>query len=203
MGKQKNQLQEQVFEFVETHINLNGYPPTYDEIRKAIGLSSKSHVDYYLQALEEDGLIERTPRTPRGLRLVGLAPSTFDVQVEGTIAAGQPIELADGYGESITLSPDIADPRKDLFALRVEGDSMIEDLVGDGDLIITQRQTEARRGQMAIVHLRERNEATLKHVYPEGSRVRLQPAHPTMPAFYAAAQNVRVQGKVVAIIRQP
>lgn len=195
-------LRDQVLEFVEAFMGDHGYPPTYDEIREAVGLSSKSHVNYYLDALEEDGLIERTPRTPRGLRLVGLAPRTFTVPVEGTIAAGQPIELGDGPTSQVEITPDIADPRKELFALRVVGDSMVDELVGDGDLVIVERRQEAVRGQMAIVHLRERNEATLKRVYPEGNRVRLQPAHPTLPPFYADARDVAIQGRVVAVVRQ-
>jgi repressor LexA len=202
MGKRRKSLGDEVLEFVEAFVSDNGYPPTYDEIKDAVGLSSKSHVDYYLQALEEDGLIERTPRTPRGLRLVGLAPATFGVKVEGTIAAGQPIELADGPDAEIELTPDIADPRKDLFALQVQGDSMVDDLVGDGDILIVERRQEALRGQMAVVHLQDRNEATLKRVYPEGEQVRLQPAHPTLPPIYADAQDVEVQGQAVAIIRK-
>lgn len=201
MSKQRS-LRNDVLEYVDAFVSDNGYPPTYDEIRQAVGLSSKSHVDYYLQSLEGDGLIERTPRTPRSLRLVGLAPHSFQVELEGTIAAGQPIELADLPGVQIELTPDIADPRKDLFALRVRGDSMVDDLVDDGDILIVERRMEALRGQMAIVHLRDRNEATLKRIYPEGERVRLQPAHPTMPPFYAKARDVQVQGQVVAIIRQ-
>jgi repressor LexA len=202
VGRQRKRLREDVLEYVVAFVGDNGYPPTYDEIREAVGLSSKSHVDYYLHALEEDGLIERTPRTPRGLRLVGLAPGTFEVRVEGTIAAGQPIELADGPDVQIELTPDIADPRRDLFALTVQGDSMIEDLVADGDVLIVERLPETCRGQMAVVHLRDRNEATLKRVYPEGDRVRLQPAHPTMLPFYVHAKDVQIQGQVVAIIRQ-
>jgi repressor LexA len=202
MRKQRRRLRNDVLEYVEAFVSNNGYPPTYDEIRQAVGLSSKSHVDYYLQALEGAGLIERTPRTPRSLRLVGQSPQSFQVELEGTIAAGQPIELADLPGVQIELTPDIADPRKDLFALRVQGDSMVEDLVDDGDILIIERRLEALRGQMSIIHLRDRNEATLKRIYPEGERVRLQPAHPTMPPFYAKARDVQVQGQVVAIIRQ-
>jgi len=202
VSRQRKRLREDVLEYVQAFVGDNGYPPTYDEIREAVGLSSKSHVNYYLQALEDEGLIERTPRTPRGLRLVGLTPSTFEVRVEGTIAAGQPIELADRPDVQIELTPDITDPRKDLFALRVQGDSMVEDLVDDGDILIVERRPAARRGLMAVVHLRDRNEATLKRVYPEGDRVRLQPAHPTMLPFYADAKDVQIQGQVVAIIRQ-
>jgi repressor LexA len=203
MGKRRANHRDTVLEFVEAYLGENGYPPTFDEIRKAAGLSSKSHVDYYLGVLEEDGLIQRTPRTPRGLRLVRAEPAAFEVKVEGVIAAGGPIELADRHDEEIELTPDIADPRMDLFALRVEGDSMVEDLVGDGDIVVVERQQEAVRGQMAVVHLTDRNEATLKRVYPEGRQVRLQPAHPTMAPFYADARDVQIQGRVVAIIRRP
>lgn len=201
MDRKRRNRRAKVLEFVEAYLAENSYPPTYDEIREAVGLSSKSHVDYYLVALEEEGLIERTPHTPRGLRLVGLAPSTFEVKVEGSIAAGHPIEVLDTRDE-IELTPDIADPRKELFALRVKGDSMVEDLVGDGDILIVERQQDAARGQIAVVHLQDRNEATLKRIYPEGQRVRLQPSHPSMPPFYANARDVRVQGRVVAVIRR-
>ncbi len=202
MGKPRKSFRDDVLEYVRAFVNDNGYPPTYDEIREAVGLSSKSHVAYYLRALEEDGLIERMPRTPRGLRLVRPARTTFEVKVEGTIAAGQPIELADEPGSQIELTSDIADHRKDLFALRVQGDSMVDALVGDGDLVIVERQQEALRGQMAVVHLRDRNQATLKRIYPEGELVRLQPAHPTLPSFHVDARDIRIQGRVVAIIRQ-
>ena len=202
MSRKGRNRRASVLEFVESYLADNGYPPTYDEIRDAVGLSSKSHVDYYLDALEEDGLIERTPYTPRGLRLVGLTPPTFEVKVEGRISAGHPIEVIDHPGGEIELTPDIADPRKDLFALQVKGDSMVEDMVGDGDIVIVERHQEAVRGQIAVVHLCDRNQASLKRIYPEGRQVRLQPAHPTMPPFYADARDVRVQGRVVAVIRR-
>lgn len=202
MGNQPSGLRAEILQYVEAYCDENGYPPTFDEIRLAVGLSSKSHVDYYLRSLEEEGLIERTPHTPRSLRLVGLAPQTFAVEMKGTISAGQPIEPSDSPGMEVELTPDVADPRKNLYALQVQGQSMVDDLIADGDLLIVERQAEASRGQVAVVHLQHRNEATLKRVYPEGDQVRLQPAHPTMPAVYADAKDVRVQGRVVAIIRQ-
>jgi repressor LexA len=202
MGQQRKNRQGEVLEFVEEYITAWGYAPSYDDIRKALGLSGRSHVDYYLDALEKDGQIERTPRTPRSLRLTEPPRATFQIPVAGRIAAGLPLELADRPEEQIEVTTDIADPGKDLFALRVKGDSMVDDLVADGDIVIVERRQEASRGQMAVVHLKDRNAATLKRVYPEGEQVRLQPAHPTMQAFWVDAADVEVQGRVVTIIRR-
>jgi repressor LexA len=203
MSEERKNYRLEILGFVRVFMHENGYAPSFEEIQESVGLSSKSHVDYYLEALEREGRIRRKPRTARGLRLIDLAPATFGVKVKGTIAAGQPLELADEPGSEIELTADIADPRKELFALEVQGNSMVEDLVGDGDLVIVEPQREAGRGQMAVVHLQDRNEATLKRVYPEGKQVRLQPAHPTMAPIYADAKDVQVQGRVVAIIRRP
>jgi repressor LexA len=206
MRESPGSQRDRVLQYVVSHLDENGYPPTYDEIREAVGLSSRSHVDYYLRGLEKDGYIRRTPRTPRGLEVVGREtgsrPAAFEVKVEGTIAAGHPLELADEPDQGITISPEIADPKRDLYALQVQGESMVDDLIADGDLVIVERQQEAHQGQMAVVHLQDRNEATLKRVHAEGERVRLQPAHPEMSPIYADARDARVQGRVVAVIRQ-
>ena len=202
MNESRKDYKAEVLRFVSKFMEANGYPPTYEEIAESVGLSGKSHVNYYLGALEEDGRIERKPRTPRGLRLVGQAPAAFELKVEGNIAAGLPIEHMHNPGQDIQITPDIADPRRELYALLVQGDSMVDALVGDGDIVVVDRRNEVSRGQMAVVHLRDRNQATLKYVYPEGELVRLQPAHPTMPAFYAEAASVEVQGRVVAVIRR-
>ena len=202
MGQQRRSRRNDVLEFVAKYIATWGYAPSYEDIRKEVGLSGRSHVDYYLDALERDGQIERTPRTPRSLRLVDPRRVTFQIPIVGRIAAGLPIELADQPDEQIEVTTDVADPSKDLFALRVKGNSMVDDLVADGDIVIVERRQEALRGQMAVVHLRDRNAATLKRVYPEGERVRLQPAHPIMGAFYVDASEVEIQGRVVTIIRR-
>jgi repressor LexA len=203
VSKLRKDYRTEVLGFVTAFLDENGYPPTLEEIMASVGLSSKSHVGYYLSALEAAGKIERRPRSPRGLRLVGPEPSAFDVRVEGRIAAGAPMQLGHAFSQDLRITNDIADPRRELYALQVQGDSMIEAMVGDGDYVIVERRQEVARGQMAVVYLRDRNEATLKRVFPEGEKVRLQPAHPTMPAFYAHAREVEIQGRVVAIIRRP
>jgi len=202
MGQHRKNMRDQVLQFVGEYITASGYAPSYEDIRKALDLSGRSHVDYYLDALERDGQIERTPHTARSLRVREPERATFQVPVAGRIAAGVPLELCDQPDGQIGITTDIADPSKDLFALKVMGNSMVDDLVADGDFIIVERRQEASRGQMAVVHLRDRNAATLKRVYPEGEQVRLQPAHPTMQAFYVDASDVEVQGRVVAIIRR-
>ena len=202
MGQYRKNMRDQVLQFVGEYISASGYAPSYEDIRKGLGLSGRSHVDYYLDALERDGQIERTPHTARSLRVREPERATFQVPVAGRIAAGVPLELCDQPDGQIEITTDIADPSKDLFALKVMGNSMVDDLVADGDFIIVERRQEASRGQMAVVHLRDRNAATLKRVYPEGEQVRLQPAHPTMQALYVDASDVEVQGRVVAIIRR-
>jgi len=200
---EKRDLRAEMLSFLEAFVEENGYPPTYDEIRSAVGLSSRSHVLHYLRDLEEQGLIEHNARRPRSLRLVGLSPAAFPVKVEGYIAAGLPIELAQGLEREVMVTADIADPRRDLMALQVKGDSMVDDLVGDGDLLLVERTSDAQRGQVAVAYLRSRNAATLKRIYPEGERVRLQPAHPSLAPLYVDAADIEIQGRLVAVIRRP
>jgi repressor LexA len=202
MGQHRKDLPDEVFEFVREHIVRRGYAPTYEEIKRALHISSRSNAKYHVHRLVEDGRIEHIPGVARGLRVPGVSPLGFPISVEARIAAGRPLLLADRLDEQIELTPALADPRKELYALRVQGDSMIDALVADGDVIVVERQNHVPRGKMAVVHLRERNEATLKYVYPEGDRVRLQPAHPTMPAFYVPSDDVEIQGRVVTIIRR-
>jgi repressor LexA len=202
MGQHRKDVRQAMIGFIEEFWACHGYSPSYDEIREALDLSGRSHVKHHLDVLEEAGRIEREPHTPRGLRLVGLKPATFEIAMLGAIAAGEPLQIFDRPGDPVEITSAIADPRKNLFALRVKGDSMVDALVSDGDILIVESQHEALRGQMAVVHLRERSEVTLKRFYPEGGRVRLQPAHPTMPPFYVDAADVEIQGRVVAIIRR-
>jgi repressor LexA len=202
MGQHRKDLREKVFEFVREHIVRRGSAPTYEEIKCALHISSKSQAKYHVKALVKAGRLEHIPGRARGLRVPGVSPLGFPVKIEAIIAAGQPITLADPLDIEIELTPALADPRKQLYGLLVQGDSMVDALVADGDLIIVERQQSVPRGTMAVVHLRDSNSATLKFVYPEGDQVRLQPAHPTMPAFHVKAEDVEIQGRVVTIIRR-
>jgi len=194
--------QREMLAFIEEFVDEHGYPPTYEEIRTGLRISTKSLVNYHLDVLENSGLLTRSPNTPRGIRLSG-ENDTVHVPFRGWIAAGPPTEFVeDNNREAIELTYDIVPNRDDLFALKVEGDSMIDALVHDGDIVVMQQQADAQNGEMVAVRLTDRNETTLKRYYRENGHVRLQPANPTMDALFVSPESVAVQGKVVAIIRQ-
>jgi len=202
-----------ILDFIDTFIANNRYPPTYEEIRQGLGLSTKSLVNHHLSALEAAGYIERDRLTPRGLRLrIGKstgdkpAKDAYTVPIVGSIVAGMPVtafaESIDTTAEALLLTSDIAAPQDGLFALRVRGDSMVDAMVNDGDLVVMKQQSFARNGDMVAVRLIDRDETTLKHFFREPGRIRLQPANPHMQPIFAHPHNVEVQGKVVAVIRR-
>ncbi len=199
--------QREILRFIRAFLSRNGYPPTYEEIRHGLDLSSKSQVNYHLEALEEKGCIERVPNTPRGIRLVEPGGGAFEVPFLGPIPAGEPIPIPDGdfppfSYETIELTRDIVKEQEGLYALRVKGDSMIDALVEDGDIVIVKHQQEACNGDMVAVRLKEQEETTLKRFYLEDGRVRLQPANPALKPIYNHPANVEIQGKVLVVIRQ-
>lgn len=199
--KNLNQKQQAILNFIEQFVAERHYPPTYEEIRVGCRLSTKSLVDYHLNALEAAGHIHRDRWTPRGLRLRD-ANGTFTVPFMGSIGASLPATFfTDAPAEALTLTRDLVPDQADLFALRVRGDSMIDALIGDGDIVVMKRQASAKDGDMVAVRLIDSDEYTLKHFYREPGRVRLQPANPDMTAIYAHPANVEVQGRVVAVIR--
>jgi repressor LexA len=202
-----------MLDFIKTFINDRGYPPTFEEIRDGLHLSTKSLVNHHLTALEAAGYVKRDPATPRGLRLVAGIPKAAPpaagmhaVPIVGSIVAGLPVtpfaESIDTAAEALLLTSDIVPPQEGLFALRVRGDSMIDAMVNDGDLVVMKQQSFARNGDMVAVRLIDRDETTLKHFFHESDRIRLQPANPLMSPIFAHPHNVEVQGKVVAVIRR-
>ncbi len=209
--------QERMLEYIQRHLRETGYPPTIREIGQEVGISSTSVVNYNLNVLQEKGFIQRARETSRGLRIVGLeaavaepvAVEEYAVPVAGYIAAGEPLRLPEtdfsltDY-EAITLTRDILAPEPDLFALRVKGQSMIDALVNDGDIVVLRRQSQASNGDMVAAWLIDEGETTLKRFYWEkdANRVRLQPANPMMKPIYVHPGNLEIKGKVVAVIRQ-
>ncbi|MGQ9628588.1 MAG: transcriptional repressor LexA [Anaerolineae bacterium] len=200
--------QRKILDFIRRFVQENDYPPTIREIGKAVGISSTSVVNYNLSILEKKGHIVRNREISRGLRLTDHASTNVvSIPLLGYIAAGEPIPVPDanfspfGY-ETIDLTRDILREQEGIYALKVKGNSMIDALVHDGDIVIMRHQQEANNGEMVAVRLKENNETTLKRFYLEGERVRLQPANPTMEPIYAHPADVEVQGKVVLVIRQ-
>jgi len=207
--------QQRILECIRDFIQERGYPPTVRDIARELGISSTSVVDYHLRRLEQARWIERDPRSSRGIRLtaagargLGLG-EIVSVPLLGDIAAGEPIPVPSsdfsllGVEETIELTRSIVGDPQDLYALRVRGNSMIDAMVHDGDIVIMRPAEEVANGEMAAVWLRDREEATLKRVYWEGGRVRLQPANPTMdPIYIDDPRQVQIQGKVVMVIRR-
>ncbi len=195
--------QQRILDYINEYVRAQGYPPTYDEIKETLHMSTKSLVSHHLKSLEAKGYLELKRNSPRGIRLARPPRSnTFHVPIEGQIAAGQPITFGDWEREFIELTSDIVHEQEGLYALRVRGNSMIDALVNDGDLVIMKHQQIADDGDMVAVRLIEENETTLKRLYRENGRVRLQPANPMMQPMYYHPADIEVQGKVVAVIRQ-
>ena len=209
--------QQDILEFICRYLREHRFPPTIREIGEDVGISSTSVVNYNLNALEKKGLIIRDKNVSRGLRLVkSIDPvrgaNTKDVirvPLVGRIAAGEPLRLPDeiaDFGifgdETIDVAAGMLQDAEDIYALQVQGQSMIDALMNEGDIVVRKHQKHAENGDMVAARLREDNETTLKRFYLEGKRVRLQPANPNMDPIYAPASDVEVQGKVIMVIRQ-
>jgi repressor LexA len=221
-GKKRNgtlsERQEGILEFFFEFQQTNSYPPTIREIGKAVGISSTSVVNYNLNRLEEMGFIERERTVSRGIRLLDPALALFEesisavkdfieVPVVGRIVASAPAPVPGSDfdympDEYIPLARGLVREERGLFALQVQGDSMVDALVDDGDIVIMRHQENAENGDMVAVWLHDREETTLKRFYLEQNRVRLQPANPYMESIYVDAKDVEIQGKVMLVIRQ-
>jgi repressor LexA len=218
--------QKKILEVLESFQEENGYPPSIREICDMADISSTSVVNYYLDQLQEMNYIERDNRVSRGIRLiqplseldgaVGKLKQTVEdllhIPMMGRIAAGSPLPLPDTDfnrfdAESMvdvarSMLPSREKP-DDLFALEVQGDSMIDAMINDGDIVIMKPAREALNGEMVAVWMNSDNETTLKYFYRENGRIRLQPANPAyQPIIIENPKDVEVQGKVVMVIRQ-
>ena len=205
-GSRLSARQQRMLEFIAEFRARHGYPPTVREIGRAAGISSTSVVDYNLNVLEKGGWIRRDREISRGIELLGDAAereSTVSIPIIGQIAAGQPIEAIEGVQETFALSPALAP--EGAYALRVKGRSMIEDLIDDGDLVIVKPQPTAENGDIVVALITgadtPEGSATLKRLYREPGRVRLQPRNPEMKPIYVKPEDLRIQGKVVSVIR--
>lgn len=223
--KPLSKRQKNILDYIWRYLQENRRPPTIREIGHAVDISSTSVVNYNLTKLKEKGFLDRDAEVSRGLRLTKKALQEYGAAVGaavgnavsglvrvpllGNIVAGEPIEVGNNdfstYDEddAIEVGASMLKGKTDgLFALRVSGDSMIDAMVNDGDVVIMRQQEVARNGEMVAVWLTSSDTTTLKYFYQEGNRIRLQPANPTMKPIYVDPQDVRVQGKVEMVVRR-
>ena len=224
---------ELILKFLAKFQEENGYSPSIREIGESIDVTSTSLVDYYLKQLEEKGYISREQHISRsicllkditqkktiadhvsdGIKEVGnMVEELLTVPVMGRIVASEPIPMPTsdvGYFDSessIEIARSLLPSKEkveDLYALEVQGDSMIDAMVNDGDIVIMKRTQEANNGEMVAVWLDDKDQTTLKYFYKENKGIRLQPANPNMgPIMVENPASLRIMGKVVMVIRQ-
>lgn len=225
-----SERQRKIMIFLTNFVRDSGYSPNIREIGDNIDVKSTSLIDYYLNQLEERGYIARDKHIARSIRVLkplhaeGAAVAervaqavknvadVLRIPVMGRIVASAPIPMPTsdlGYFDpesSVEIARSLLparDKASELFALEVDGDSMIDAMVNDGDIVIMKRAEQANNGEMVAVWLDDENTTTLKYFFRENDRVRLQPANPTMgPIYPKDPTSVRIMGKVVMVIRQ-
>ncbi len=226
--RDRNKLSERqrnILKFMETYLEAHGFPPTIREIGNATGIKSTSVVNYNLNKLVSAGYLSRASRASRGIRLVKNSASgssrkgniipmkpvsaTPRIPIVGQIVASEPVAIPDDMGQYFDEDRAIEVPQQllagfdqtQVFALRVKGDSMMDAMIRNGDIVVMKKQETARDGEMVAVWLDGNGETTLKYFYREGDRVRLQPAHPSMEPIYVNANQCHVQGRVLGVMR--
>jgi repressor LexA len=195
MTKEK---QKQIFQYIKDYIIENGFPPSIREICKAFKFASPRAGQKYLESLEEQGYIQRESK-PRGIKILTekLYSQTVTLPFLGYIAAGTPIEAVE-QKEEIEVPSALAGKRP-CYVLRVKGNSMIEDHIINGDFIVVEKCETADDGEV-VVALINRESATLKRIYREKNRVRLEPANSSMKPIYV--KDIAIQGKVRGLFRK-
>ncbi len=201
MAEALTKRQKEIFEFIQSFIDENGYAPSFREIAYYFEFTSTGTVAEYINILEEKGYLTREAVSARSLQLTPSFASqfdTFEIPLEGVIDAGKPIE-AIRTGDTIDIPRDMMG--KKTFALKVRGESMVDDGILDGDYVIIEQTANARNGDI-IVALIDNEKATLKRFYNEKSGIRLQPANRSMKPMHFAKNRVVIQGKVRGVIRK-
>ncbi len=201
--------QQEILEFIASTVDQQGVAPTFREIGDALGIRSTNGVADHVKALERKGYIQRPGQrgSARSIRLTGLATGSFHDEATvalpllGRVAAGVPALAVENYESSVRLDATMVPAGVPCFALSVSGDSMIEDGILDGDLVVVRQQQTARNGETVVARVGD--EATVKRFYRESQRVRLQPANSSMEPIYAGPHDdLEILGKVIALIRQ-
>jgi len=205
---QLSQRRQQILDFIYEFLEEKGYAPTVRDIMRDCNISSTAVVQHHLGMLEKEGYINRDPEVSRSITLTERERHTVKVPMLGYIAAGEPIPVpqpdtwSHDFLEALELSVELMDVKNNTYALMVKGLSMIDALIDDGDIVVMYATNTVQDGEMAAVWLRKEQEVTLKKVYREHSRIRLQPANPLMEPTYHNLENVEIQGRVIGVIRR-
>ncbi|MCD4671041.1 MAG: transcriptional repressor LexA [Anaerolineaceae bacterium] len=202
-------LSSDILSFIKTYRTEKQISPSYSEIAKEVGIKTNSHVQYCLKKLRNLGLVDWQKGIPRSLRLCKVLDELINIPVMGKIAASKPIPMPtsdfayyDSESTVAVASSGLPMTNNDLFALEVQGDSMIDAMVNDGDIVIIKPCDAVENGTMAAIWLTENDETTLKFFHREENRIRLQPANKEMePIYIENPQQVQVKGRVVKVIR--
>lgn len=206
MDKPATERQQKILDVIHAFTAEHGYPPSVREIGERVGLSSSSTIHAHLKALEKRGIILRDPTKPRALRSAqqpahggdGSVPDAMVMPIVGKVAAGVPITAQENVEGEFVLPTAFVPKASDAFMLRVQGESMIEAAILDGDLIMVRPQKTASNGEIVVAMVD--GEATVKRFYKESGRVRLQPENQTMEPIYAS--DVEIIGRVEAVVRR-
>ena len=203
---------QSILEFLRQFIREKDYPPSIRDIQLGCKISSTSVVDYNLKALERLGHIRRDREVSRAIELLdgsGRRPQSIPIPIIGTIAAGQPIPVPTAeswssidYDNTVEVTPEMTEGKEHVSALLVKGTSMIDALVNDGDIVILEETHSVDDGEMVAAWLKDEEETTLKRIYTDGDRIRLQPANATMQPIYTKPENLEIQGRVLTTISQ-
>lgn len=196
--RRSKDAQKRILEFIRSEIEERGYPPSVREICASVGLKSTSTVHSHLIALEKQGLLRRDPTKPRAIEVLDNSVSHGrTIPLVGKVTAGKPILAIENIEDYLTL-PAGMQGNEGLFCLRVQGESMIEAGILDGDIIVLRQQATAENGEIVVAMIDD--EATVKRIYYEPGRVRLQPENSHMDPIFAP--SAQVLGKVIALYRQ-
>jgi len=209
-GKALSRKQKQIISFIRQYLRDNGYPPSVRDIVKGCDISSTSVVVYNLNKLERAGYIRRQSDISRGIELLGKRREKRLVYIPiiGEIAAGEPIPVLDANKSAVTsdegleVSDGLIQRRGNIYAVKVKGESMVDALIGDGDIVLLSYVDNVEEGDMTAVWLKKEQEITLKKFFKEGERVRLESANSQISPIYTSVDNIDIQGKVVAVIRR-
>jgi len=213
MKKELSTKQKNILDFIENFIDEHCYPPSIRDIQQGCKISSTSVVDYNLRILKQKGLLNREAEVSRGIELINHNSENtnndlVEIPIVGNIAAGEPIHLPESNDwtnnqiDSVSIPSFLTKGKENIFGVKVKGDSMIDALVADGDLVLLEPiSNRPNDGDMVAALIKDKNEVTLKHFFIKNGTVTLQPANSSMKPIQVDAENVQVQGKVVGVIR--